>query len=99
MGGARLTVHVTIEPGEGLSGSVVADTSDQAIAFSGWLGLVEAINLCGVVPARSWLRHHWREAERGRGNFEARSGPSGRTGSARARRSLFVRGFATAWPA
>ena len=45
MGGARLTVHVTIEPGEGLSGSVVADRSDQAIAFSGWLGLVEAINL------------------------------------------------------
>ncbi len=45
MGGARLTVHVTIEPGEGLSGSVVADQSDQTIAFSGWLGLVEAINL------------------------------------------------------
>ncbi len=45
MGGARLTVHVTIEPGESLSGSVVADPTDQAIAFSGWLGLVEAINL------------------------------------------------------
>ncbi len=45
MGGARLTVHVTIEPGDGLSGSVVADQSDQPIAFSGWLGLVEAINL------------------------------------------------------
>jgi hypothetical protein len=45
MGGARLTVHVTIEPGESLSGSVVADPADQAIAFSGWLGLVEAINL------------------------------------------------------
>ncbi len=45
MGGARLTVHVTIEPGEGLSGSVAADTSDKSIAFSGWLGLVEAINL------------------------------------------------------
>ncbi len=43
--GARLTVHVTIEPGESLSGSVVADPTDQAIAFSGWLGLVEAINL------------------------------------------------------
>ena len=45
MGGARLTVHVTIEPGEGLSGSVLADQSDESIAFSGWLGLVEAINL------------------------------------------------------
>jgi hypothetical protein len=45
MGGARLTVHVTIEPGESLSGSVVADAGDETIAFSGWLGLVEAINL------------------------------------------------------
>jgi hypothetical protein len=45
MGGTRLTVHVTIEPGEGLSGSVAADTSDKSIAFSGCLGLVEAINL------------------------------------------------------
>jgi len=45
MGGARLTVHVTIEPGEGLSGSVVANTDRESIAFSGWLGLVEAINL------------------------------------------------------
>lgn len=45
MGGARLTVHLTIEPGEGLSGSAVADKEAEAIAFSGWLGLVEAINL------------------------------------------------------
>jgi hypothetical protein len=45
MGGARLTVHVTIEPGESLSGSVLADPAGQAIAFSGWLGLVAAINL------------------------------------------------------
>jgi hypothetical protein len=45
MGGARLTVHVTIEPGEGLSGSVAADSSDKSIVFSGWLGLVETINL------------------------------------------------------
>jgi hypothetical protein len=45
MGGARLTVHLTIEPGEGLSGSAVADKEAEAIAISGWLGLVEAINL------------------------------------------------------
>jgi hypothetical protein len=45
MGGARLTVHLTIEPGEGLSGSAVVDKDAEAIAFSGWLGLVETINL------------------------------------------------------
>jgi hypothetical protein len=45
MRGSRLTVHLTIEPGEGLSGSAVADKDAEAIAFSGWLGLVEAINL------------------------------------------------------
>ncbi len=45
MADARLTVPVTIEPGQGLSGSVVASTGDEALAFSGWLGLVEAINL------------------------------------------------------
>ena len=40
-----MTVHVTIEPGEGLSGSAVAHMGDEVLAFSGWLGLVEAINL------------------------------------------------------
>lgn len=41
----RLTVHVTIEPGEALSGSVYTDAEEPTIAFSGWLGLVEALNL------------------------------------------------------
>jgi hypothetical protein len=45
MGGARLTVHVTIEPGDDLSGCLVADPGKEALAFSGWLGLIEAINL------------------------------------------------------
>jgi hypothetical protein len=44
-GGQRLTVHVTIEPGEALSGSVFTDAEEPTIAFSGWLGLVEALNL------------------------------------------------------
>ena len=38
-------MHVTIEPGEAFSGSVFTDAEEPTIAFSGWLGLVEALNL------------------------------------------------------
>jgi hypothetical protein len=43
--GGALTVHLTIEPGDDLSGSASSDAGGPPIAFSGWLGLVETLNL------------------------------------------------------
>ena len=44
-GGGGLTVHVTMDPGEDLAGSVCAGDGEKSIAFFGWLGLIEALQL------------------------------------------------------
>ena len=40
-----LTVQVTMEPGNELAGSVAAGEGEAPIAFFGWLGLIEALQL------------------------------------------------------
>jgi len=52
-GNRGVTVHVTMEPGEELAGSIATGDNKQSIAFSGWLGLIEALEL---VRRRSGLR-------------------------------------------
>lgn len=45
----RLDAHMTFRPGDILSGTVLVEGGQQAIAFSGWLGLVETLTALGQV--------------------------------------------------
>lgn len=40
-----LIVIVTIEPGEPFAGSLKTDLGEPGLAFSGWLGFIEAIDV------------------------------------------------------
>lgn len=45
MGERTLELHLSLEPGEPLSGRIRADPDAPAIVFSGWLGLAEALQV------------------------------------------------------
>ncbi len=42
---ASLVLHLTLEPGEALTGSLAGAPGEEAMAFSGWLGLLEALEV------------------------------------------------------
>jgi hypothetical protein len=42
---AGLVLRLTLEPGDTLTGSLAGVPGEEAMAFSGWLGLVEAIQV------------------------------------------------------
>lgn len=41
----RVLVHLTLEPGDALAGSASTGNGAQEIAFSGWLGLLEVLDV------------------------------------------------------
>lgn len=41
----RLVLQLTLEPGEALAGSLAGDDTGEVMAFSGWFGLVEALEV------------------------------------------------------
>jgi len=45
VGPSRLVLRLTLEPGEPLAGSLADSTGEGALAFSGWLGLLEALEV------------------------------------------------------
>lgn len=45
MAGDSLVVIVTIEPGEPFAGSLTIDPGGPGLAFTGWLGFIEAIDV------------------------------------------------------
>ena len=40
-----VVVHVTFEPGEPIAGSATTDVESPGLAFSGWLGFVEVLDV------------------------------------------------------
>ena len=45
MSGDALIVVVTIEPGDPFAGSLTTDPDGPGLAFSGWLGFIEAMEV------------------------------------------------------
>jgi hypothetical protein len=45
VGCGRVLVRLTLEPGEALAGSAGIGNGGQEIAFSGWLGLLEVLDV------------------------------------------------------
>jgi hypothetical protein len=45
VGCGTVLVHLTLEPGEVLTGSASSGNGGQELAFSGWLGLLEVLDV------------------------------------------------------
>lgn len=50
MPSSSVVLHLTLDRGPQLTGVVVSDDGIGPLPFSGWLGLVEAVEVCRRVP-------------------------------------------------